>query len=390
MSDRVIFKSIWLLVGAAILSLFPFTIFSTFLVPIADAAGHTSAEIGTLRGLGGIAALIIGIGFAPIINRFIKQRVAVFSLLLLGSASFLGAIGTYPALIFFCFAIGAATALLTPSLLAIATDHFKQEAASARAATIITSTQSLAAVMAGPVIGGMALLGGWQGALIITGVISVVAALFFGKYQHVPHAPKSSVKYLDAFRQLRARPVVIGLIAIAMLRTAAFMGYLAYAAAVYFDHFQVDAYTFTFVWTVSGVAFFISNFFAGKYLNTSKGHFAHIYTVLIMSLIVATGAALLIFTTPVFALALVGTALMGVSHAVIAACVTTLIVRKSGEVKNPALAINSAGMSLGVFVGAAVGGLGLSIASYTGAAIALSATTVLGLAIALWVVAKTR
>lgn len=390
MSDRVIFKSIWLLVGAAILSLFPFTVFSTFLVPIAEVSGHTSAEIGTLRGLGGIAALVVGIGFAPIINRFIKQRVAVFSLLLLGGASFIGAIGTYPALIFFCFAIGAATALLTPSLLAIATDHFKQEAASARAATIITSTQSLAAVMAGPVIGGMALLGGWQGALIITGVISVVAALFFGKYQHVSHTPKSSVKYLDAFRQLRARPVVIGLIAIAMLRTAAFMGYLAYTAAVYFDHFQINAYTFTFVWTVSGVAFFISNFFAGKYLNKSKEHFTHIYIILVVSLIVATGAALLIFTTPVFTLALLGTALMGVSHAVIAACVTTLIVRKSGEVKNPALAINSAGMSLGVFVGAAVGGLGLSIASYTGAAIALSATTTLGLAVALWIAMKTR
>lgn len=84
MSDRVIFKSIWLLVGAAILSLFPFTVFSTFLVPIAEVSGHTSAEIGTLRGLGGIAALVVGIGFAPIINRFIKQRVAVFSLLLLG------------------------------------------------------------------------------------------------------------------------------------------------------------------------------------------------------------------------------------------------------------------------------------------------------------------
>lgn len=390
MSDRAIFKSIWLLVGAAILSLFPFTIFSTFLVPIAETSGYTAAEVGTLRGLGGIAALVVGIGFAPIINRFVKQHVAVFSLLLLGVASFIGAVGTYPALIFFCFAIGAATALLTPSLLAIATDHFKQEAASARAATIITSTQSLAAVMAGPVIGGMALLGGWQGAFIITGVISVAAALFFGRYQHVAHTPKSSVKYFDAFRQLRAQPVVIGLIAIAMLRTAAFMGYLAYAAAVYFDHFQIDAYTFTFIWTVSGVAFFISNFFAGKYLNDSSGHFKHIYSILLASLIVATAAALLIFMTPVLALAVTGTALMGASHAVIAACVTTLIVRKSGEVKNPALAINSAGMSLGVFVGAAVGGLGLSIASYTGAAIALSATTILGSAIALWVATRSK
>lgn len=388
MSDRAIFKSIWLLVGAAILSLFPFTIFSTFLVPIAETSGHGVAEIGSLRGLGGIAALAVGIGFAPIINRFVKQRVATFALLFLGVTSFIAAIGTYPALVFFCFAIGAATAVLIPSLLAIATDYFQQEAASARAATIITSTQSLAAVMAGPVIGGMALLGGWQGALVITGAISITAALFFGKYEHASHTPKSSVKYLDAFRQLRARPVVIGLIAIAMLRTAAFMGYLAYAAAVYFDHFQIDAYTFTFVWTISGVAFFISNFFAGKYLNNSKGNYTHIYTVLVASLAVATGAALLLFMTPVFVIALLATALMGVSHAIIAACVTTLIVRKSGEVKNPALAINSAGMSFGVFVGAALGGLGLSIASYTGAAIALSATTALGFIIALWLVAK--
>lgn len=388
MSDRAILKSIWLLVGAAILSLFPFTIFSTFLVPIADISGHTSAEIGALRGLGGVAALVVGLGFAPAINRFVKQRVAVFSLILLGGASFVGAIGTYPALLFFCFAIGAATATLTPSLLAIATDHFKQEATSARAATIITSTQSLAAVMAGPVIGGMALLGGWQGALIITGVISVATALFFGKYQQVSHTPNTSVRYLDAFRQLRARPILIGLIAIAMLRTAAFMGYLAYAAAVYFDHFQIDAYTFTFVWTVSGLAFFASNFFTGKYLNSNKGHFTHIYSVLFIGLTIATGAALLVFTTPVFGLALVGTALMGVSHAVIAACVTTLIVRKSGEVKNPALAINSAGMSFGVFFGAAVGGLGLGIADYTGAAIALSATTGCGLIIATWLIVK--
>ena len=55
--DMRMARRLWSFLLASAVSLIPFTVFGMYLVPIAAAADGNVAEIGGLRGLGGLAAL---------------------------------------------------------------------------------------------------------------------------------------------------------------------------------------------------------------------------------------------------------------------------------------------------------------------------------------------
>jgi predicted MFS family arabinose efflux permease len=61
----------------------------------------------------------------------------------------------------------------------------------------------------------------------------------------------------------------------------------------------------------------------------------------------------------------------------------TLLVRNCADVRGTALSLNAAGMSLGLFLGAAAAGAGLAAAGYVGAAAVLGGLTALALGAAL-------
>jgi len=89
------------------------------------------------------------------------------------------------------------------------------------------------------------------------------------------------------------------------------------------------------------------------------------------------------YFSPTLPLTLLLTALMGASHATVAACVTTLLVRRSGDLRGSVLSINAAGMSLGTFLGAALGGLGLGLGGYPGTALTFASITAFAILLAL-------
>ena len=380
-SDRVILRAIWPVILAAIISLLPFTIYSTFVVTIADDAGADEAVVGTLRGLGGLAALIVGVALAPLIARWSASRVTASALgvlsvaCLIGTAGDIGGATAVPALIVFCIGIGAATAMLTPALLRIATSAFAESGDSGRAATLVTATQSLAAVLAAPVIGVIGLWQGWRGALWVAGALAAVAGIVFLRRRRTDAGTPSPLGYGESFRHLRRRRDLLALIGIASLRTTSFMGYLAFLAVRFHEQHGLDAVTFTLVWTLSGASFFAGNYLAGRWARAAGARRA----LLIGGLIAAFAAVLVVFLTNSLVVALVATAVMGFGHAVVAAQVTTLIAQRGGDLTTPAFSINAAGMSLGVFAGAFLGGVGLALAGSVGLAIALAAPTLVAL-----------
>lgn len=382
-SDSRMVGALWLVLAAAIIGLFPFTIYSTFLVPIAAAARAPESGIGFLRGLGGLAALVAGVAVAPLLVRWSKQYVAVVALILLAAASVLATTGTFAALTVFCLGVGIATALLTPALLTLATARVSGPGNIGRAATMVTAVQSLAAVCAGPVIGAMGSWRGWQGALLITAAVSVLVAVGFLRTRArgtARPAPEVSLGYLASFRALRAQPDLLALITIAGLRTTSFMGYLAFLAVFYSDRFELTASAFTLVWTLSGAAFFLGNYLTGRWVRDPDSVIGrHPALVLTAGLLGALLAVLGVFHTTALLPALAATALMGFGHAVVAAQVTTSIARRSGDLSATAFSVNAAGMSLGVFAGSVLGGLGLAAGGHTGLALALSVPTVLAL-----------
>lgn len=378
--DRRIAATIWPLLLCAVVGLIPFTVYSTFLVQIAADAGSDSATIGTLRGLGGIAALAVGVLLAPLIDRWSRLRVRTVALVVLAASCLIGALGSYPALIIFCLGVGAATAALAPALLALAADRFADAASSGRAATMVTAVQTVAAILAGPLVGLLALWPGWRGALVLTAAVSLL--LVAGSLARNPWRPghrRSGKRSGLAIRTVLRDRAVAGLIIIAFLRTAAFMGQLAFLAAFYHDRFGLDVAEFALVWTVSGISFFLGNFLAGRTLARLRS--TVIGPLLVGALIMASGAMVVIFTATSLPIAIAGTALIAACHAVIAAAVVDQLVKRA-ERRAPALALNAAGMSLGVFAGSTIGGAGLATAGYPGLIIGLSTPTVIGAVVA--------
>ncbi|HEY3562666.1 MAG TPA: MFS transporter [Kribbella sp.] len=368
-------KRLWPFLLASTVSLIPFTVFGMYLVPISGAAGGSVAEIGGLRGLGGLAALAVGVLLAPLMDRAPRELVAAGGLALLGVSAALGAVGNVFALAAFCLLIGASTSILAPSIGAAAADRFRSPAAAGRAATLVSATTSAMAMLAAPVLAVPGLIWGWRGNLLAASVVALLlSAAFFvrGRGRTAPVSTTRRMRYLATYRELARIPGALPLLAVAMLRTAAFMGYLAYLAAFYDERFDLAPGWFALVWSLSGASFFLGNLLAGRYLATERPWTERLLLIGITVALVAVSA---FYFSPTLPLTLLLTAVMGASHATVAACVTTLLVRRSGDLRGSALSVNAAGMSLGTFLGAAIGGLGLSLGGYPGTAITFAAIT---------------
>ncbi|MEU6672833.1 MFS transporter [Streptomyces sp. NPDC046925] len=386
-------RTLWPVLVASAVGLLPFTVFSTYLVPMAEDADSSVATLGGLRGLGGLAALLVGTALAPLIDRVRKEWAAAGGLAALGVSAALGASGDFILLAVFCLLVGASTSVLNPALTAAAADRFGSGKAAGRAATLVTATQSMTAMLAAPVIALPALFWGWQGDLLaVTGVSLLLAAVFFVRGKDKPveeQAGTQRLGYIASFKALGAIPGVVPLLLIALLRTAVFMGYLSYLAAYYDDRFDLDPGLFAFVWTLSGASFFVSNLLTGRVTNSEEPRIGT-ERMLAFGLVAALVSVVGFYFTHWLPLALVMTSLHAASHAVVAACVVSLLVRRCGTQRGAALSVNSAGMSLGVFVGAGLGGLGLGLAGYPGVAVTFGVLVVAALVAGVFVLRAGR
>src|SRR5690606_3333532 len=174
--DLVMARALWPVLLASAVGLLPFTVFSTYLVPIADRAGSGVAAVGGLRGLGGLAALLVGTALAPFLDRVRRDRAAAGALVVLGASAALGASGDFVPLAAFCLLVGASTAVLNPALTAAAADRYGDGPAAGRAATLVAATQSMTAMLAAPAVALPALLWGWQGDLLAVAAACLVLA----------------------------------------------------------------------------------------------------------------------------------------------------------------------------------------------------------------------
>lgn len=386
--ERKIIAEIWPALLASAVGLLPFTVLSTFLVPIADWAGAGYAEVGSLRGLAGVGAVLTGVALAPLIGRIAPGRVAAAALVLLGIAAVLGTFSGLAALAAFCLATGVANALLYPALSTAAADRFGTTPAAGRAATLVMTAQTLASTVGAPLLVLPALWWGWQGNLIAIAVLSLALAPALVRYGRAepgagqPAQPAPRLGYVAAFRTLSAIPGAQALLLVSFGRAGALMGHLAFLAPLYADKFQLTAGWFAFVWSLSGGSFFLGHLLAGRMLNAedSEGR-----TRAVMAICLGTGllALLGVYLSPVLLLAMLGTAVLSASHAVVSAAVMTLLVRRCGQVRGTALSLNAAGMSLGLFLGAGAAGAALGTAGYLAAAAVLGGFTLLALGAAL-------
>ncbi|UPK76789.1 MFS transporter [Nocardioidaceae bacterium SCSIO 66511] len=366
-----------LLCLAAVVGLLPFTVYSTHLVDIAADVGTDASVLGVLRGVGGVAAFVTGVAVAPLLDRLGRTRGISISLGLLALVSLAASYASIATALLFCLGVGTAIAMLTPSLLAAAADRHADTALAGRAATTVTAAQSLGAVLAGPLVGVLATWGGWRGCLlVVAGVAIALAGWVVLRRPPQPAASTAPLTHRASFALLMRDSVARRLVVIATLRTAGLMGYLAYLAVAYTEYFDTTPQQVTMVWTISGAGFFVSNLVSGRWVNVA-GKNARPYVLLTAGVTVASIGTVVVFTTTELIAALASTALISIGHAATAAAVTSLIVARAEGSPTQLLSVTAAGMSLGVFIGAGAGGLGLALYGLTGAGICLAAITAL-------------
>lgn len=376
-NDAALARQLLPILVAAALGLVPFTVYSTFLIDIAESVRNEPASVGALRGLGGLAAIAMGAGYAAVTYRLAPVRAASASLILLAVASALGSIPEMPWLVVFCLGIGAATSILNPALQTAATEQCDSPSARGRAATMVTATTTATAVLAAPILGGLSWFAGWRGILWMTaGAAIVFAAVLWARGTHSP-SPQSQSKKPRLSLALRD-PGTRSALIISGLRTAAFMGALSVVAAVYAHHHGLRGAGFTPVWTLSGASFLLGNWFSGKFLASRHSFTA--FTVVGIGIAI-TGIAL-VFASPMLIFMLCGTTLLAVGHSMIAAAVTTSIARSNADLRASAFALNGVVQSVGTFMGAALAGAGYALGDWIGVAVTLAGISALGL---MWV-----
>ena len=130
------------------------------------------------------------------------------------------------------------------------------------------------AMLAAPVLAVPGLFWGWRGNLLAAAAISLaLSAAFFwrGRGRKAPtQRNRSGSATWRRTGRWPGSPARFPLLAVAMLRTAAFMGYLAYLAAFYDEKFDLAPGWFALVWSLSGASFFLGNLFAGRYLASDR------------------------------------------------------------------------------------------------------------------------
>lgn len=134
----------------------------------------------------------------------------------------------------------------------------------------------------------------------------------------------------------------------------------------------ISSLMFALVWTLSGAAFFCGNWWAGRSLAQSGGHERAPRFVAIGASVAMVASACL-FLAPWLPLALVGTAGTAVGHALVAAGVVTMLVRRSGPVRGTVMSLNGAAQSLGVFIGTAAVGAAMALGAWNAVAGVLAA-----------------
>lgn len=378
---------------SAALGLVPFTVFSVLLVDVSASVGESAAAVGGLRGLGGAASVVVGVVLAATVHRFSPRVAIALGLLVLAGACLAATAGTLGSLFAFCLFVGSSTAILTPMVQVGASEKFALSADQGRAATIVTATTTLTAVAAGPVIGGISLRLDWRAIFALITVLALVLALLVlrtpresgtpplanisvrgepGPSGEPDHADEGNrLMGPDTSRRLIDQHDVVALIGLIGLRTAAFMGALSLAAAVYYERHQLNGTQFAVIWSVSGLSFFVTNWFVGRALARDA---SLRWSFTLGGLCAVAGIILVFVATPLTAM-ITGTAVLAVGHAVLAATATTLLVRRTEAHHSQALALSGVAQATGSFFGAGAASLGYFIAGWSGTGFTLLVTT---------------
>src|SRR5262245_57057392 len=132
--------TIWPLLLVALVGNLPNPAINIFVGPLSGAYGLSPSTIGSMRGIGGGTALLIGFLAAPLLDRFPRAAAVLLGLSFVAITAFLPLTGHIMGLTLAFVALGAALAITQPAIQAACGDYFSGPEAG-RAASLVQSSQ---------------------------------------------------------------------------------------------------------------------------------------------------------------------------------------------------------------------------------------------------------
>jgi MFS transporter, DHA1 family, inner membrane transport protein len=379
--DFALARALWLLLLIAFVSQLPPVAGNLFVGIMAIDMQTTPALVGALRGLGGLAALATGVLAAPLIDRMPRAWAVAGGLVAMVAGSGLAALGQLATLVPYFVFTGIGFSILVPAIQSAAVDG-RPGPVGVRAATLLTSIPALAAVVAGPLLAAPAEWWGWRADFAALAALSLLlAGLALIRLDRSPPADVGGFGYLAAFREIGTARGATALLAGSTLRSTLFLAGLTYLAPYYADQFGLAISGLGGIFGLAGSAFLLANVFGGRLLSRGT---VRPDRLLLVSLLIAGLAGAAQYLTPNLSLAVALCAVHAAGHGAFLAGVVGLLVERWPRLRGALLGLNVAGQNLGVFAGAAFGGLGLALGGYPGLAASLALLAALALAVTLW------
>jgi predicted MFS family arabinose efflux permease len=384
LGDLALARGLWLLLLAQFLTILPVSAVGIFLPAIAGDLGRGIALVGGLRSLGGVAALACGVLLAPLIDRVARAWTVAGGLALLAVAALLAARGSLLSLTLFYVLAGLAGAVGQPAILAAAVDG-RDPHTGARAATLVSACGALAPLLAAPLLAAPAGWWGWRGDFAAMAAAALLlAGLATSRLDHRPPTGVARPGYRAAFRLVAAAPGAIALLLGSTLRATVMFAWLSYLAAFLVARFGASTALVAVTWSLGGTAVFLANLAVGRLVAASTpGDWRAPERLLPASLLAMLALSPLGLLAPTLPAAMAAAALTAGTHGAATAAIVSLLVGRYAPLRGAVLGLNAAGLNLGLFAGAALGGLALGAGGYPGLALALAALSATALVVVL-------
>lgn len=389
-ADPSIVSIVWPLMLVALACNFPNPAANIFVGPISTDYGIAASLIGSMRGLGGGAALLVAFLFAPLLDRLPRRWTVILGLSLVVLAGGLPLTGFLPALALSFALLGSAMAIVMPAIQAACGDLFEGPVAG-RAAALVQSSQTLAGVMAGPVLTLPAFVAGWHGAYLVV-VLVAIAAIIFVTPRLSGRRPERVIRtgYRQAFALVGRAPGAVLMLLSTTTRACGIQAWLAFLAASLTDRFDAPVGTVAIIWFFGAGSVFVANFYTGRMLASEAsnprrwwGSPERVLAASSLSMIVTTP---LVYIAPTIETAFVAAVAFCLTVGVSIASFISVLITRYAPLRGPVMGLNAAGQNVGIVCGTVLASAGLSLGSYFGLAILLGvlsiiATVVLSIAL---------
>lgn len=331
------------------------------------------------------AAALVAFFAAPLLDRFGRRRVILFSITTLAIGTFASAAAPNFWLLLACRALaGIGVAGLQPAVMAAVGDYFPYSERG-RAMGWVVAANTVAGIVGVPVGAVLADVFSWRITFVMLGTITAaVGVVFATRFPRIE--PAAAVQLRSDYRAdylsvLRNRFAVVLIVSNAMVSFAVF-SWFTYMGPFLIDEFGLSTGELGPVLAAGSFGVLVGSFGGGRIADKigkrpviiAAGFGQALFTALVANVILGVGMAILLY----FLWAVPGGARISGSMAL----TTEMLPEKRGTL----MAINASGQQIGIMSGAAAGGLAVAIGGYGLAGLMSAAVGIASTLLVLWFV----